>query len=986
MDLNLRTNYLVHCWALSLMVGVLTLSLKPETCLGQTNVTVDATAKRLTGGVGTLDREQYFNFTETIVPPTNTNLGNLLLETWSPDGLNLATGRISTELDSYIASNVTEDPSKPGFFDHTSLTNRLQGAYKNFVENGSRWETLRQHDNPIVIQSGRNGGFWPNFLDGGTDIPTNYEAFADFMNVYYEEVIYGPNAFMPVAADRFHFEVMNEPVYNGVPWAEVIDLHRVVTEQIKEVHPEASIGGPSCCDELDPGGFNDYAKAKLLIDDMTTWQTPSGESVQLDFFTFHPYERYDVQNDGSHVRRVDSSPGRLDGSMDLLETYSAEKLGAPLNFSITEYGSFNRTNLPNDDYGNYARDEQQWDLVRDVKEKMLVLMNRPDRIINATPFVAPKHFSNQVPTPAFADRVFFEQDATGTWSETIVGNLFRMLAPVSGEYVGVDVDNPDLQSTAFRNGNTLYVLLNNLQGTTQGVDLAALAGLGNVSSASWSRVYRSGGSNSFVEDADVTSDWQNLSLEGEAGAVLTLQLDGPDIYDHAYDSRTFYGDQTELDIVSQQFISMNIDAEIEDAVAAKLRVGYGQFGNTLPTFSVRVNGNSFSVTSAGLAKDDGDLQLVTREIDVPVEFLNEGANDITFFFPFSGTSGTISSAVLEIAKSIGDYDGSGVLSGGDIDQLYQQFGAVTSGDKHDLTGDDQVDAADVDQWLALRNTVRGDTDVDGDIDTRDAVALFANLQSGAGIVDWTKGNFDGDDDADQDDIATLIGAFTGAGSSTSTGSLDLSAAAENPDLVYDPATGEVSLSADDQLVFALHLSTEQMFLTDADFSALDADVGSASALIDNTDTEIGWVSADAASFGGYDLNDLASLGMLLPTGLDAAGLAAFFADASWGGFGEGGLLDLVVLSAGLTGDFNEDGIVDAADYTIWRDTLGSTTDLRADANGDSTIDSVDYALWRTNFGAISGSGSSIDTVPEAASGFLLAAISLLAVGRKLKRP
>ena len=36
----------------------------------------------------------------------------------------------------------------------------------------------------------------------------------------------------------------------------------------------------------------------------------------------------------------------------------------------------------------------------------------------------------------------------------------------------------------------------------------------------------------------------------------------------------------------------------------------------------------------------------------------------------------------------------------------------------------------------------------------------------------------------------------------------------------------------------------------------------------------------------------------------------------------------------LSGDYNGNGVVDAADYTVWRDTLGSTTDLRA--NGDST--------------------------------------------------
>jgi len=61
--------------------------------------------------------------------------------------------------------------------------------------------------------------------------------------------------------------------------------------------------------------------------------------------------------------------------------------------------------------------------------------------------------------------------------------------------------------------------------------------------------------------------------------------------------------------------------------------------------------------------------------------------------------------------------------------------------------------------------------------------------------------------------------------------------------------------------------------------------------------------------------------------------------------------DLRVTSAA---DFNRDGSVDAADYTIWRDTQGSTTDLRADANGDGVVDDTDHARWKA---ALAGSNT-----------------------------
>jgi hypothetical protein len=75
-------------------------------------------------------------------------------------------------------------------------------------------------------------------------------------------------------------------------------------------------------------------------------------------------------------------------------------------------------------------------------------------------------------------------------------------------------------------------------------------------------------------------------------------------------------------------------------------------------------------------------------------------------------------------------------------------------------------------------------------------------------------------------------------------------------------------------------------------------------------------------------------------------------------------------TSGLLGDYNHDGIVDAADYTIWRDTLGSTTNLAADGNGNGVIDSGDYDVWKSNYGNHSGSaaGSSANTaVPEPAT-------------------
>jgi len=80
----------------------------------------------------------------------------------------------------------------------------------------------------------------------------------------------------------------------------------------------------------------------------------------------------------------------------------------------------------------------------------------------------------------------------------------------------------------------------------------------------------------------------------------------------------------------------------------------------------------------------------------------------------------------------------------------------------------------------------------------------------------------------------------------------------------------------------------------------------------------------------------------------------------------------------LMGDFNADGVVDASDYVVWRDSSGTTgTGLAADANGDGLVSELDYEIWKANFGDRAGGnlGSlhAVAAVPEPATLILLAA-------------
>jgi hypothetical protein len=87
-----------------------------------------------------------------------------------------------------------------------------------------------------------------------------------------------------------------------------------------------------------------------------------------------------------------------------------------------------------------------------------------------------------------------------------------------------------------------------------------------------------------------------------------------------------------------------------------------------------------------------------------------------------------------------------------------------------------------------------------------------------------------------------------------------------------------------------------------------------------------------------------------------------------------------VLSVQMLGDYNGNGVVDAADYTVWRDTLGQMgTGLAADGNGNGTIDAGDYTVWQTNFGNHAGSGATSSLAVPEPTGLLLAWIGALAM-------
>jgi autotransporter-associated beta strand protein len=116
---------------------------------------------------------------------------------------------------------------------------------------------------------------------------------------------------------------------------------------------------------------------------------------------------------------------------------------------------------------------------------------------------------------------------------------------------------------------------------------------------------------------------------------------------------------------------------------------------------------------------------------------------------------------------------------------------------------------------------------------------------------------------------------------------------------------------------------------------------------------------------------------------------------TWGATGSGadhetslitgtGLLDVTTFPVlGVPGDYNNNGVVDAGDYVVWR--KGGPLENEVDNPG--TVDAQDYVEWRARFGNPPGSGSSLgaSAVPEPTTLVLLLLVAPLVGRRNLGR-
>ena len=374
----------------------------------------------------------------------------------------------------------------------------------------------------------------------------------------------------------------------------------------------------------------------------------------------------------------------------------------------------------------------------------------------------------------------------------------------------------------------------------------------------------------------------------------------------------------------------------------------------------------------------------------------------------SGATGTLGSGPLTLAGgSIINVNGSGGLGVPSIEvaagtsntiEILGSGGAGSRPDLNNITGSGTLDVnVNVDNsWIEIDDTsgfsgeisigpdgvnatsvgvvrVRGDITDFGNAKVNLSNLEYANQQGGStDTVEFAFGELQGD-------AGVTLSSYVGGG--TFKPSAIWVVGALDTDSVFDGAivdgdvvntsfsrvrkvgTGELELNGTNTYTGSTTILEGTLSLASA-FLADTADVFVSALGILNLDH----ASTDDVNALYFD-NDAVSAGVYGALGSGAANEVAWITGT--------GLLNVLNVGTLLPGDYNNDGMVDAADYTVWRDNLGAVGGtLGANDTIGGTIDSDQYDLWVSNFGA-TASPSSATAIPEPSSAVLF---GLLMIG------
>ncbi|MFY0598838.1 MAG: T9SS type A sorting domain-containing protein [Cyclobacteriaceae bacterium] len=608
----------------------------------QVKVQVNMDVEHSVGGVSEFDREKFILLHADISDTEwdSDDQRKQFLEDWDVY-LGRNNGSIVWE---YNQTN--EDPSKQGW---PEIGHMISRGDKSINDYKSDLEAHKFEDRVSkMVIGGQPEAMFPHGQETNANgccsngvpwVYQNEEATAEFYANYLKN--YFGNGGETGKNRPPYVEVLNEPFIKsnalGTSNEAISEFHNTVAKRIKEVNPEVKVGGYSAAHPAyEAAEFNHWKNNwKLFID-------VAGEN--MDFYSFHLYDFRRFQ-DGEESQRKGSN---MEAIMDMVEHYSVLAHGERKPWYITEYGYLLNERV-------FYNKQSDWYQVRTFNSMMMQMMERQDILIGAIPFMILKAEWGRVDGVPYGPRLLRQKkevegfEGNGNdWVYTDLVKFFQFWRDFDGNRVDSYSVDEDVLVDAYVNGNTAYVVINNLIEEKKEVDLEVLGiDQANVVSVNARHLYANESIESILEETDVTGVTK-FEIGKEATLMLIYTLESDHNTSETSSESKYFADGYLKSISANGLIRLDIDGvQKSNFGEAVLRIGMGRdHGKSLKP-SVMFNGTSIAVPENWKGDDQSNRDKFFGVLEIPVPYsLIDIDNEISI--TFSDDGGHVSSVTMQV--------------------------------------------------------------------------------------------------------------------------------------------------------------------------------------------------------------------------------------------------------------------------------------------------------------------------------------------------
>lgn len=571
-------------------------------------VVVKPTIKRYLGNISSLDRSKYFNLHST--------------------------GGSDIEADLYTNYNVS--PHGRGFWGPAAVAVQQEGQVGVYPTSSSGTNEVRDVSRYIATEH-------PNkiYFEG-----VDKFALSDWVVSYFKNSVgvnLRPEFYEPMNEPFVHArDFYNEPDWDPVAEARVkLEMAEVYNQIGIKIHaaPELAnmkvIGYAAAYPSFEKNDFSIWNQnMKMFMDEA---------GANMDALSTHLYDG--INQIGQDTRRSGSN---MEAVLDLIESYSFQKWGIIKPHVISEFGGI---------VGNTYSDINNVQSIRSQNSLLFGLFERQDITELTIPFTTGKstwhitEANNYLPYKAVLYKpvpMGVPLDQVTSWEYTDRIYFYELWKNVSGDRIELNSTNPDIQVQGFRDGNKLFLALNNLDDFDRSISLQ----LQSVSGATPNDVRIKSliiNPNELAQFTDQTTLVlpESYNLKANETVVFEYTYDNAFSYDNAIILNRHYNNESTVQAItansSMTYTFSNVPAS--SIASATLRMSIGRKHDKSKSPTIVINGQTLSVPTnwKGYDQANRDDFFGMIEIDVPAESL-QSSTSVTLTFPDSG--GHLSSLVL----------------------------------------------------------------------------------------------------------------------------------------------------------------------------------------------------------------------------------------------------------------------------------------------------------------------------------------------------